>query len=169
MGLTSRAISSLVDRIRHQTGRGLTKRAWFGVGAAASSYFSTGLLYLQSNLSLLVFSLKSFCTIRCKLCKGLFLDQLCKKSPIFKGEKSQKSPYLDNELLEVAKEIAKELSRIQKKFLLCWLTSIQIWLIPPVHYCQSTYSTNRRRKLWYRLIEISSTYNYQSAGAIRVI
>ncbi len=86
VGLSSRAISSLVDCTRHQTGHRLTKRAWFGVGPATFSYFSTGLLYLQISCSLFFF-LKPFWTIRCKLCKGFFLEQLCKKSPFFKGEK----------------------------------------------------------------------------------
>jgi hypothetical protein len=46
-----------------------------------------------------------------------FLGQLCAKSRHFlRGKKSQKSPYLDNGLLEVAKEIAKELRRIQRNF-----------------------------------------------------
>jgi hypothetical protein len=59
-------------------------------------------------------------------------------------EKSQKLPCLDNEFLEVARTKQDSID-----FLLnSWLTSNQIWLIPLLDDCRSTYLTklNQKRK-----------------------
>ncbi len=61
-------------------------------------------------------------------------------------EKSQKLPCLDNEFLEVARTKQDSID-----FLLnSWLTSNQIWLIPLLDDCHSTYLTklnqNKKKK-----------------------
>jgi len=74
----------------------------------------------------------NFCTVATKKIRCEVYEDMS-RSPHILRKKSQKMPYLDNEFLEVPRT-----KWDPKQFLLCWLASGQIWLIPFVDDCQST-------------------------------
>ncbi len=65
----------------------------------------------------------------------VLFEKVCKSCHNLRG-KSQKLPYLENKLLEVAR------TKHDPKNILCLLTFSQIWLIPVVDDHQSTYLMN---------------------------